>query len=165
MINAYSLYVVWLVRFVASSPTAGDTSEPTDTLGSTETAGTGTASTSGDVTATSGSTIGCKPCVIYNYYFWSLIMLFMCSKHLQSGNFLSFWALVAWALTLISICYINDQRILAIRFMTCSFCSIFHHRRGYQWTNGYLGFDRDGWYRNSKYEWRRDSYIRVNYRR
>ena len=68
MINAYWLYVLRLVRFVASSTTAGDTSEPTDTLGSTETAGTGTPSTSGDVTATSESTIGGKQCVIYNYF-------------------------------------------------------------------------------------------------
>ena len=56
--------LIMLCRFVASSTTAGDTSEPTDTLGSTETAGTGTPSTIGDVTATSESTIGGKKCVI-----------------------------------------------------------------------------------------------------
>ncbi len=46
-----------------------DTSGPTDTLSSTETAGTGTPSTSGDVTATSESTIGGKKFAIglYNY--------------------------------------------------------------------------------------------------
>ena len=44
-----------------------DTSGPTDTLGSTETAGTGTPSTIGDVTATSESTIGGRQFVIYNY--------------------------------------------------------------------------------------------------
>ena len=67
MINAYSLYVLWLVRFVASSTTAVDTSGPTDASGSTETAGTGTPSTSGDVTATSDSTIGGKQFVICKY--------------------------------------------------------------------------------------------------
>ena len=67
MINAYSLYVLWLVRFVASSTTAVDTSRPTDTLGSTGTVGTGTPSTSGDVAATSESTIGGKQFVIYKY--------------------------------------------------------------------------------------------------
>ena len=49
-----------------------DTSGPTDNLGSTDTAGTGTPSTSGDVTATSESTIGGKQFVIY-YYLSALI--------------------------------------------------------------------------------------------
>ena len=44
-----------------------DTSGPTDALSSTETEGTGTSSTSGDVTATSESTIGGRQFVIYNY--------------------------------------------------------------------------------------------------
>ena len=44
-----------------------DTSGPTDALISTETAGTGTPSTIGDVTATSESTIGGRQFVIYNY--------------------------------------------------------------------------------------------------
>ena len=44
-----------------------DTSGPTDTLVSTETAGTGTPSTIGDVTATSESTIGGRQFVVYNY--------------------------------------------------------------------------------------------------
>ena len=55
------------VRFVASATTAGDTSGATDALSATETAGTGTPSTSGDVTATSESTIGGKQVVIYKY--------------------------------------------------------------------------------------------------
>ena len=165
MINAYWLYVLWLVRFVASSPTAGDTSEPTDTLGSTETAGTGTASTSGDVTATSESTIGSKQCVIYNYYFWSLIMLFMCSKHLQSGHFPFILSTCCEGSSSSLHLFYYWSTHIRYTYNALSFCSIFHHRRGYQWTNGYLGFDRDGWYRNSKYDWRRDSYIRVNYRR
>ena len=46
--------------FVASSTTAGDTSGPTDVLSSTETAETGTPTTSGDVTATLESPAGGK---------------------------------------------------------------------------------------------------------
>ena len=45
-----------------------DTSGPTDTLGSTETAGTGTPSTIGDVSATSESTVGGKQCVILTLF-------------------------------------------------------------------------------------------------
>ena len=52
--------LLWIVRFAASSTTAGDTSGPTDALSSTETAGTGTPTTSGDVTATLESTTGGK---------------------------------------------------------------------------------------------------------
>ena len=52
--------LLWIVRFAASSNTAGDTSGPTDALSSTETAGTGTPTTSGDVTATLESTTGGK---------------------------------------------------------------------------------------------------------
>ena len=52
--------LLWIVRFAASSITAGDTSGPTDALSSTETAGTGTPTTSGEVTSTFGSTTGGK---------------------------------------------------------------------------------------------------------
>ena len=52
--------LLWIVRFAASSTTAGDTSGPTDALGSTETAGTGTPTTSGEVTSTFESTTGGK---------------------------------------------------------------------------------------------------------
>ena len=52
--------LLWIVRFAASSTTAGDTRGPTDALSSTETAGTGTPTTSGDVTATLESTTGGK---------------------------------------------------------------------------------------------------------
>ena len=45
-----------------------DTSGPTDALRSTETAGTGTPSTIGDVTATSESTVGGKQCVIITLF-------------------------------------------------------------------------------------------------
>ena len=51
----YELFV-----FAASSTTAEDTSGPTDALSSTEKAGTGTPTTSGDVTATLESTTGGK---------------------------------------------------------------------------------------------------------
>ena len=61
--------IIMILRFVASSTTTGDTSGPTDALRATETADTGTPSTSGDVTArpTYDSTIGGKQVVIYNY--------------------------------------------------------------------------------------------------
>ena len=62
--NSFSTYIytdlLWIVRFAASSTTAEDTSGPTDALRSTETAGTGTPTTSGDVTATLESTSGGK---------------------------------------------------------------------------------------------------------
>ena len=52
--------LLWIVRFAASSTTAGDTSGPTDALSSTETAGKGTPTTSGEVTSTFESTTGGK---------------------------------------------------------------------------------------------------------
>ena len=79
--------------------------------------------------------------MLYDIIGYSLIMLFMCSKHLQSGNVTVILSTCCVG-SLLSICSITYQRILAIRFMTCSFCSIFHHRSGYQWTNGCIEFDR-----------------------
>ena len=61
--------LLWIVRFAASSITAGDTSGPTDALSSTETAGTGTPTTSGEVTSTFGSTTGGKSYSINNYLY------------------------------------------------------------------------------------------------
>ena len=62
--NSFSTYIytglLWIVRFAASSTTTEDTSGPTDALSSTETAGTETPTTSGDVTATLESTTGGK---------------------------------------------------------------------------------------------------------
>ena len=62
--NLFSPYMytelLRIVRVVQSSIIAGDTSGPADTLSSTETAGTGTPITSGDVTATLESTTGGK---------------------------------------------------------------------------------------------------------
>ena len=52
--------LLWIVRFAASATTAGYTIGSTDTLSSTPTAGTGTPTTSGDVTATLESTTGGK---------------------------------------------------------------------------------------------------------
>ena len=51
---------LWIVRFAAYYTTAGHTSGPTDALSSTETAGTGTPTTSGDVSSTFESTTGGK---------------------------------------------------------------------------------------------------------
>ena len=51
---------LWIVRFAAYSTIAGDTSGPTDALSSTETAGTGTPTSSGDVASTFESTTGGK---------------------------------------------------------------------------------------------------------
>ena len=58
-----------IVRFAASSTTAVDTSGPTDALSSTETAGRGTPTTSGYVTATLESTTGGKYFIISNYLY------------------------------------------------------------------------------------------------
>ena len=62
--NSFSTYIytdlLLIFRFAASSTTAEDTSGPTDALSSTETSGTGTPTTSGDVTATLESTTGGK---------------------------------------------------------------------------------------------------------
>ena len=52
--------LLWIVRFAASSTNAGDTSGSTDALSSTETTGTGTPTTSGDVASTFVSTTGGK---------------------------------------------------------------------------------------------------------
>ena len=61
--------LLWIVRFAASSTTAGDTSGPTDALSSTETAVTGTPTTSGEVTSTFESTTGGKYYSINNYVY------------------------------------------------------------------------------------------------
>ena len=58
--------LLWIVRFPASSTTAGDTSGPTDALSTTETTGTEIPTTSGDVTATFESTSGGKYFIINN---------------------------------------------------------------------------------------------------
>ena len=49
-----------MVLFAAYSTNAGDTSGPTDALSSTETAGTGTPTTIGEVTSTFETTTGGK---------------------------------------------------------------------------------------------------------
>ena len=61
--------LLWIIRFAASSTTAGDTSGPTDALSSTETTGTQIQTTSGDVTATFESTSGGKYFIISNYLY------------------------------------------------------------------------------------------------
>ena len=61
--------LLWIVRFAASSTTAGDTSGPTDALSSTETTGTEIPTTSGDVTVTFVSTSGGKYFIINNYLY------------------------------------------------------------------------------------------------
>ena len=63
------IYLLWIVRFAASSTTAGDTSGPTDALSSTETTGTEIPTTSGDVTVTFVSTSGGKYFIINNYLY------------------------------------------------------------------------------------------------
>ena len=64
LIDCQRIYIykdlLYIVRFAASSTTAGDTSGPTDALSSTETAGTATPATIGDMTATLESTAGGK---------------------------------------------------------------------------------------------------------
>ena len=62
-------YLLWIIRFAASSTTAGDNSGPTDALSSTETTGTEIPTTSGDVTATFVSTSGGKYFIINNYLY------------------------------------------------------------------------------------------------